>query len=242
MNDPNLTHECGERGYCILPSVFSAAEISQFRATAVANLPIMGQTRDVAHSYHMAGFHRFPSLSTLHAQIASSESINRFLSAYYGASSYYAIGLSDITVNRSQRWHTDLLRGPYSRFLENGLAWKEDGGRCIKALVYLQDGKSLGVVPGSHLDATPLDDALLDDLARSREVAWLSVKAGDVVMMDIRLLHRGSTDEEMRRPELAQTPKILISTVFGSIGSAFTQAMQIGNAHRMADWDRKFLS
>jgi hypothetical protein len=59
--------------------------------------------------------------------------------------------------------------------------------------------------------------------------------------MDIRALHRGSTDEEMRGLELADTPKILFSTVFGPIASAFTQAMQVGNAHRMAEWDRRFL-
>lgn len=241
MDDPNLTGQCPDIGYCILPSVFSDSDIENFRAAAVANLGIMGQTRDVAHSYHLAGFHRFPSLSAIHARIASEGAINQFLSAYYGGSPYYAIGLSDITVNRSQQWHTDLLRGRYSKFLENGIAWQESGGSCIKALVYLQDGASLGILPGSHLVPSPLDDPLLDSLARSQNVVWLNVRAGDVVMMDIRMLHRGSTDEEMRRPELAQAPKILVSTVFGSIGSAFTQAMQIGNVHRMADWDRRFL-
>lgn len=201
----------------------------------------MGQTRDVAHSYHLAGFHRFPSLSAIHARISSEEAINHFLSAYYSGRPYYTIGLSDITVNRSQQWHTDLLRGQYSRFLDKGIAWEKSGGSCIKALLYLQDGASLGIVPGSHLIPSPLDDTQLDGLARSQDLVWLSVRAGDVVMMDIRMLHRGSTDEDMQNPELAQTPKILVSTVFGLIGSAFTEAMQIGNAHRMVDWDRRFL-
>lgn len=241
MGDSNLTRRCQDLGYCILPSVFSAADIENFRATAVANLRIMGQTRDIAHSYHLAGFHRFPSLSAIHARIASDEAINKFLSAYYGGSAYCAIGLSDITVNRSQQWHTDLLRGRYSKFLEDGIAWQDSERSCIKALVYLQDGASLGILPGSHLVPSPLDDSLLDSLARSQDVVWLDVKAGDTVMMDVRMLHRGSTDEEMRRPELAQAPKILFSTVFGSVSSAFTQAMQIGNAHRMVDWDRQFL-
>ena len=201
----------------------------------------MGQTRDVAHSYHLAGFHRFRTLSGIHARIVDDAAINQFLSGYYGGDPYYAIGLSDITVNRSQQWHTDLLRGRYSSFLDGEIPWSEPAGSCVKALVYLQDGASLRIVQRSHLVPTPLDDVLLDELARSQEVVQVKVAAGDVVIMDIRALHRGSTDEEMRGPELADTPKILLSTVFGPIASVFSQAMQVGNAHRTADWDKRFL-
>lgn len=236
-----MISQCRSFGCCVLPSAFNAADIENFRSTALANRDIMGQTRDNAHSYHLAGFHRFPMFSLLHARIASSEVINTFLSAYYSNMPYYAIGLSDITINRSQQWHTDLLRGQYSKFLDQEIAWRSSGGSCIKALVYLQDGTSLNIVQGSHLVPSPLDDVELDRLAQSQKVTALRVNAGDVVMMDVRMLHRGSTDEEMQRSELAQTPKILLSTVFGSIESAFTQAMQVGNAHRMADWDSRFL-
>lgn len=237
----DLTRELVERGFCILPSVFGAADIAEFRAATEANLGSMGRTRDAAHSFHLAGFHRFPSLAALHGRIVSDGRINDFLADYYAGNRFYAIGLSDITVNRSQQWHTDLLRGRYADFLKDGLAWGPPGAGCIKALVYLQDGASLGIVPGSHRVETPLDDLLLDRLAQSKDVVKVAVKAGEVVMMDIRALHRGATDAEMSRPELAERPKILLSTVFGAIGSAFTQAMQIGNAHRMADWDGRFL-
>jgi hypothetical protein len=241
LDNLELAGQCRELGCCILPSVFRNSEIEEFRTLAVGNLSIMGQTRDVAHSYHLAGFHRFPTFSAIHARIVADDMINQFLSAYYGGNPYYAIGLSDITVNRSQQWHTDLLRGRYGDFLKEGSPWSEPAESCVKALVYLQDGASLRIVQQSHLAPTPLDDVLLDDLAQSQDVVQVKVSAGDVVIMDIRALHRGSTDEEMRGLELADTPKILFSTVFGPIASAFTQAMQVGNAHRMAEWDRRFL-
>jgi len=201
----------------------------------------MGRTREAEHSRHLAGFHRFPALATVHSEIASNRAIYHTLSDYYEGRAYYAIGLSDITVNRSQQWHTDLLRGKYSEFLKDGSPWVETRGSCIKALVYLQAGNSLRVLPRFHLSPTPLDDPMLDSIARTEDVTELKVEAGDVVMMDIRTIHRGATEEEMSEPKLAHSPKILVSTVFGLITSAFTQAMQLGNAQRMVDWDRRYL-
>lgn len=181
-------------------------------------------------------------MAAIHARIVADDTINRFLAAYYGGRPYFALGLNDITVNRSQHWHTDLLRGRYSEFLKGCDPWDEAVG-SLKALVYLQDGASLRILPCSHLSPTPLDDALLEALAEAaRDVVRVDVKAGDVVMMDIRALHRGSTDADMQSPALAQMQKILVSTVFGPVDSAFARAMQVGNAYRMADWDRRFLA
>ncbi|MBE1206654.1 phytanoyl-CoA dioxygenase family protein [Aminobacter carboxidus] len=240
--DLKLASQGVEHGFCVLPSVFDNAEIEAFRSACVNNLGCMGQTRDVTHSYHLAGFHRFPSLAKIHARIVTDDTINRFLAAYYGSSPYFALGLSDITVNRSQHWHTDLLRGRYSEFLKDCDPWAEAMG-SLKALVYLQGGASLRILPRSHLSPTPLDDSLLHTLAETAPgVVRVEVKAGDVVMMDIRALHRGSTDADMRNPALAQMPKILVSTVFGPVNSDLARAMQVGNAHRMADWDRRFLA
>lgn len=241
MSIADLNAEYEGRGYCVLPSVFSDEEITWFRAATMNNLDLMGQTRNVAHSYHLAGFHRFPALAALHSRIVSDKRINEFVSGCFDPDAYCAIGLSDITVNRSQQWHTDLLRGRYSEFLEGGLPWAEQGAGCIKALIYLQDGASLQVVPGSHLAPSPLDDGLLEGIAETQDAVRVKVRSGDVVMMDIRALHRGATSDEMSRPELIIAPKILYSTVFGPVGSAFAQAMQVGNAHRMADWDRRYL-
>ena len=149
--------------------------------------------------------------------------------------------MSDITINRSHQWHTDLLRGKYSELMNFETLWSPETAGCIKALVYLQSGKSLKIVPKSHLQTTPLDDTELDRIARSTAHSQITVNAGDVVMMDIRALHRGSTDDEMSSPELAKTPKILLSTVFGELNSDFAQAMELGNVQRMIDWERRHL-
>ena len=228
-------------GFCILPQVFGPADIARFRAAVLAAKGLMGHTRAIEHSLHLAGFHRFPALMDLHGELATHATVNRFLAGYYGASPFYAISLTDITINRSQHWHTDLLRGAYAHFLDGGVAWATGERGCIKALVYLQSGKSLRIVPGSHLAPTPLDDVALEKLAGESPVTQLDVEAGDVVMIDIRTLHRGSTDAEMAAPALADNPKILVSTVFGAIHSPLAQAMQLGNAHRMQQWDRRNL-
>ena len=112
---------------------------------------------------------------------------------------------------------------------------------CIKVLAYLQSGKSLRIVPGSHLSPTPLDDALLNPHANLASIVQLELNAGDAVLMDIRALHRGSTDAEMNDPQLANNPKILLSTVFGATDSTFAHAMQAGNDYRMKQWDLKYL-
>lgn len=229
-------------GFCVLRGVFDAASIMKFRETTLNNLGEMGQTRNVGHSYHLAGFHRFPCFSDIHTQMLQSRMINDFLHDFFAGDRYMAIGLSDITINRSQHWHTDLLRGEYAKYLENVDPWAHSRGPCIKALAYLQPGKSLRIVRGSHLSSSPLNDAELEELAHSQNVEQLEINAGDVVMMDIRALHRGSTDDEMNNPALASDPKVLLSSVFGRTSSAFSRAMQIGNAHRMAAWDEKFLS
>ena len=60
------------------------------------------------------------------------------LAGVYGPEEPVTIGLSDITVNRSQPWHTDLLRGAYARFLTPDMCWGDASRPCIKALLYLR--------------------------------------------------------------------------------------------------------
>ena len=109
----------------------------------------------------------------------------------------------------------------------------------MKALVYLQDGASLRVIPGSHLhpidlssDAhvVPQDDAKIEDV---------SAAAGDIILMDIRLVHRGATDEQMEEKTLDSDAKILISTVFGEKYAPLAQSMQVGNMRRLVDWENR---
>lgn len=233
--------EIRRQGVAVLPAVFTPAEVDEYRRTVVRHLGIMPRTRRIEHSRHLAGFHRYKTLLPLHEAISAKAQVRGFLHDYYDGHAFQAIGVSDITVNRSQPWHTDLLRGTYRGFLSDGSPWRTDHS-CIKALVYLQPGTSLRFVPGSHATASPLDDDELDELARGGIPVTAQVEPGDVVMMDIRTLHRGSTDADLADPRLAREPRILVSTVFGRSGSTFTQAMSEGNAQRQADWDRMHLA
>ena len=228
-------------GFCVLPNLFQDREIAEMRKDVIANSKRMAKTRSQPGSFHLAGFHRYPSLSCLHARIAANKDINSYLRGFYEADDYYTIGLSDITVNRSQEWHTDLLRGEFAHLLNSVDPWADEIDVCIKALVYLQSGRSLRILPGSHRQRTPLNDdevALLPELRNSETI---ELDSGDVVLMDIRTVHRGPTDEEMSSPELAQIPKILISTVFGRINAPFAIAMQAGNLSRSISWEKRWL-
>lgn len=241
MTIQRLAQNLKQDGFCVLNSVFGAEAIARFRDTTIRNLDQMGQTRAEDHSYHLAGFHRFTTFANMHADLVQAAPITEFLAEFFESERQCAIGLSDITVNRSQHWHTDLLRGPFATYLEGVDPWAQSNKSCIKALVYLQAGKSLRIVRGSHLTPSPLDDDALDRLAQTVDSEQLEINAGDVVMMDIRALHRGSTDIELSDPSLKDDPKILVSTVFGENNSPLCQAMQIGNAHRLVSWDSRHL-
>jgi hypothetical protein len=159
------------------------------------------------------------------------------LDSIYRECQMISLGLSDITINRSQPWHTDLLRGDYSKHLTNEICWESTARPCLKALVYLQDGASLQVVPGSHRHPIELSDDRNAIPTRDANIEAVKARAGDVILMDIRTIHRGATEAEMAAKSLGADAKILISTVFGDRNSKLAQAMQKGNAERMVDWD-----
>ena len=236
-HDPQFTRD----GFCVLKQALAPETVARMRQVTCANLDLMGQTRASDQSYHLAGFHRFSALLDVERALTSSPQVQAFMEAHFRPPGWESIGLTDITVNRSQHWHTDLLRGAFSRYLDGIDPWASRRADCVKALAYLQDGKSLRIVPGSHFTPTPLDDLKLENLAKGCSTMQLDIEAGDVVMMDIRALHRGSTDQEMANPALSHTPKILASMVFGQIGSTFSQAMRTGNSARMQAWDQAHL-
>lgn len=67
----------------------------------------------------------------------------------------------------------------------------------------------------------------------------ISVKSGDIAIIDIRLTHRGSPEEAFDSADAVKNPKILVSTVYGSTQCSFIDAMEIGNAKRTIAWLQK---
>lgn len=225
-------------GYVVLKGLYSRVQVEKSRRQVLNRLALFKNTRPNPSAGHLAGFHRYPELESLHLWISSKPGILRVLRRASGCEAIRSIGLSDITVNRSQAWHVDLLRGRYQHHLDPQMCWGADGGGVYKALVYLQPGRSLKVVPGAHLAPLPLDkDQACEPVADTR-VQSLSLEAGDVILMDLRLPHCGSTEAELAGSAYATHPKILVSTVLGAVGKPLTQAMEIGNFERLHDWER----
>lgn len=225
-------------GYTVIKNAFDDSEIRKFREIVLNNQHLMKNTRPTKSSRHLAGFHRFQQFEALHCLMTNNPKIIAFLNYIYPNNSYITIGLSDITINRSQGWHTDLLRNQYSKYLDDDACWGINSGGVYKFLLYLQNGRSLEVAKGMHLVKTPLNDAeLASDIANISTVS-IPVELGDVVVMDIRLPHRGATEEEMASEEFELNPKILVSTVFGGNDYPLTYQMQRGNFARLMNWDQ----
>lgn len=224
-------------GCVVLPAVYPFSQVEWARGLVLESTGFLKQTRPHPSAGHLAGFHRYPDLEPLHTWISGNEKILTVLGRASGSERFRSIGLSDITVNRSQSWHVDLLRGKYQHHLNADLCWGPGGGGVYKALVYLQAGKSLKIVPGAHLVPISLDSDSASEPADASLVQSISVEAGDVILMDIRLPHCGSSEEELSRSAYLGTKKILLSTVLGAHHRSLTTAMEIGNFERLQDWE-----
>lgn len=232
----NRVAELRRDGVTVLRGVFGRHEIATARQLVLANRRLFKNTRPTASAGHLAGFHRFPALEPLHAMLTGNDAILKLVGLALRGDPVRTIGLTDITINRSQEWHVDLLRGKYERFLNTSLVWSPGGGGVYKALLYLNDSNSLQVARGSHRVPVSLAS---DDHAvpgPETEVLPIAVHAGDVVVMDLRCRHRGAAEEAYATGQWDADPRILVSTVFGGVSRPLTRAMEIGNFFRLMDW------
>lgn len=234
----NLTLEAVRRdGHAVLRGAIDGASVRRARRLVLDHRDLLRNTRPTRSAGHLAGFHRYPELEELHQLITANPSVREFLSAAFGGHAMRSIGLSDITINRSQPWHKDLLRGRFRRHLgESALAWDGAGAGVYKVLVYLQPGDSLQIVRGSHLAPIPLDTDQHAEPGPTDEILSVGVQAGDIVIMDIRCTHRGSSEDAFSAGQHDANPKILVSTALGRDDHPLTHAMEIGNSERLADW------
>lgn len=222
-------------GVGVIASAFAPDEIAAARRTVMAHLDLFRNTRPNPSSRHLAGFHRHVGLEPLHVWLTANPRVHEVLTGLLGPE-LRTIGLSDITVDRSQQWHKDLLRGPFRQYLDDEDVCRRHHGKLFKVIVYLQDSSSLRFVPGSHRRDIGLDGdeeaipSLDDPVARAR------TRTGDAVIVDICTTHRGSEDEEFLSSTSVGEPRILLSTVVGRPGCEFADRMEFGNAVRLAEW------
>lgn len=226
-----------QNGVGVLRAVFAPDEVDRARQTVLAHVDLMKNTRPTVSSRHLAGFHRFPVLEPLHHLITGNRQISEALTNLLGPY-YRTIGLSDITINRSQQWHKDLLRGQFSHHLDHEGPCANNHGKMFKVILYTQDSSSLLVVPGSHRQDISLESDSFATPAEDVPVSRVETRAGDAVVIDICTTHRGSAEEAFESKEVSDSPKILISTVFGRYNCTFGDAMERGNAERLSWWQR----
>lgn len=222
-------------GVGLIRSAVDPDEIDQARRTVLAHAELMRNTRPTASSRHLAGFHRFPGLEPLHRMITGNRRVSEMMTGLLG-SDYRTSGLSDITINRSQPWHKDLLRGRFRHHLDGQDICARNHGTLLKVIVYLQDSNSLQFVPGSHRQDISLESDLFAIPPADIPVNRVEARVGDAVIVDVCTTHRGSAEEAFDSPRVLDQPKILVSTVFGKSNCDFVDRMELGNAERLAAW------
>ena len=227
-------------GITVLEGVFDRKTIDLSREQVMEHWSLYKNTRPTPSSRHLAGFHRYPELESLHSLLAGNKKVLDFMRLALDGQQVRCIGLSDITINRSQHWHKDLLRGKYAVYLNGVDIWDCECPGVYKLLMYLQDGRSLKIVRGSHRVPLSLKSDECAEPSDNADVVDVSVKAGDVAVMDIRTSHRGSTEEVFLSGAYNDNPKILLSTALGLDGGKLTDAMEFGNARRLMDWHDRY--
>src|SRR5689334_5224 len=202
-------------GITVLEGVFDRETVDLSREQVMEHWFLYKNTRPTPSSRHLAGFHLYPELVSLHNLLAGNKKVLNFINLALGGQGARSIGLSDITINRSQHWHKDLLRGNYESYLKGVDIWGAEGAGVYKLLMYLQDGRSLKIVRGSHLMPVSLENDEYAEPRDNADVVDVSFKAGDVVVLDIRTSHRGSTEDVFLSGAYDNDPKILVSTALG---------------------------
>jgi hypothetical protein len=128
-----------DHGHTTLKNVIRPSAVEGFRQQILQNRRLFKNTRSSSSALHLAGFHRFPELESLHTQLTGNRVMRRFLEYVLQEQPIQSLGLSDITISRSQPWHKDLLRGKFRQYLqEQDEVWGRNGGGVFKVLFYLQ--------------------------------------------------------------------------------------------------------
>lgn len=229
-----------QSGVAVLRDAFATGEIAAARSCVLAHRDLLRRTRPSPSSGHLAGFHRYPAFLPIHDMLTGNLRGRRVIETALEGRACRAIGLSDITVNRSQPWHADLLRGAYRHHLDGVDIWNAAEPGVYKLLAYLNDTASLRFVAGSHLRPIGLDtdEQALPD--KDAGIEAVRVSAGDAVIMDIRCLHRGAEEADYLSGRWDDEPRILVSTVFGGEPGDLARALESGNRARMAEWDARW--
>ncbi len=179
MRDADLTARSilETSGYLVLPAVFKGTEILAMREavlTAVRTSPRFRPVEGGLRAYR--GLHTVPGLG----RALLTDRLMAAMAALVETDTVLVTGECDVNIDVASDWHKDV-----NESWNLGAAMFGDRWKVYKAAVYLQDltaTEALQIRPGSH---------------RSRAqghggVVTLPVAAGDVVLFDVRVDHRGA--------------------------------------------------
>jgi hypothetical protein len=186
---PAASRDIEVLGYHIVRSAFSEQEIQTLRKKLASYFRQNGTHRH-GGKIEWRGIHKLPEL----ADIVINDRLLEALRSCTSPDDPVLTGESDLQINTLSRWHKDIDQDGELK----ELASRPDGWRVCKAAIYLQDQpadsrQALKVRPGSHRRR-------LGEVAQ--EVA-LGVRAGDVILFDVRIDHAGQFpsmwDKSLRR-------------------------------------------
>ena len=174
--------------------LFDIDFLDSLRTLIIKHIHLFENTRSYSVSRHLPSFHIYKPLSSLMA-LSQQPDINILLNNILG--DYKFLNFSDITINRSQSWHKDLLRGKYIKYYEGKKTICSDfHDHVYKLLIYLQDQSSLKIIKNSHLKDINLHSDEFAQPSTSDQIVQINSKKGDAILMDICLTHAGSNEDE----------------------------------------------
>jgi hypothetical protein len=171
-------------GYVVLPGLFKPEEIDRLRMAVTSYFRDRGVIFQMGKTQPNAAI-ECPDISWL---FPDSRVVTTFQAAY-GARNVFFTGHCDIHQNAFSAWHKDT--GPANSYFDEDCFVNDC--RVYKMAIYLQDhhdGLGMTLVPGSQRNAPWGRDEAVGVPLRS--------KAGDAVVFDVRMDHRG------RRPNAAE--------------------------------------
>lgn len=215
----DLRDKINKDGYLIIQNVFTSKEIDEFKAE------IINYTKKKYKNIHAksiidpANKHPLPSIH----KIINNNTINNVLMKIFDTTDYRFCGHNDIGIDRIVGWHKDKLNGIYSKYQRHDIwsSYQNEKHEILKVLVYLQNHKEkkdgLRIIPKSHLDR---------NITKNNSI-HIDIEAGDILIFDQRITHRGPKNT-------GNTCRTLISVGFGK-NNIFTDEFELGTQHRQKD-------
>lgn len=188
-------------GYVILPALFTPEEIERLRAAVLRYFDGKGVIFQLGKTQPNAAI-ECPDISWL---FPDPRVVSTFQTAY-GTKDVLFTGHCDIHQNAFSAWHKDT--GPANSYFDEDCFVNDC--RVYKMAIYLQDhedGQGMTLVPGSQRNAPWGRDEKVGLSLRSR--------AGDAVVFDVRMDHRGRLPNTVER--LLHFASRVIKRVLGPI-------------------------